>query len=111
VTEYAIETPIFVALCYHDAKHRYVDPLSGKKDSALIKKAIKKLFLIYSISDALYFVAQIFLEICLLQIFVVEAYKAAIYSSLFAWTIYFVSMNTIIRLEKFMQTDSIFVRS
>jgi hypothetical protein len=111
VTEYAIETPIFVALCYHDAKHRYVDPLSGKKDSALIKKAIKKLFLIYSISDALYFVAQIFLEICLLQIFVVEAYQAAIYSSLFAWTIYFVSMNTIIRLEKFMQTDSIFVRS
>jgi hypothetical protein len=95
LTEYAVETPIFVALFYHDIKRR------GKKDQRLIRNDIKRLFTAYSISDAVYFIAQIFLEIYLLQDSSLEAYQAAVYSSIMAWAIYFVIMNLVIKTKKF----------
>lgn len=101
LTEYAVETPIFVALFHYDIKRRYTDPLSGKKDQGLIRQDIKKVFTAYSISDAVYFVAQIFLEVYLLQDSALQAYQAAIYSSIVAWAIYFVIMNIVIKTEKF----------
>ena len=101
LTEYAVETPIFVALFYHDIKRRYTDPSNGKKDQRRIRNDIKRLFTAYSISDAVYFVAQIFLEIYLLQNSSLEAYQAAVYSSIMAWAIYFVIMNIVIKTKKF----------
>jgi hypothetical protein len=73
----------------------------GKKDQRLIRNDIKRLFTAYSISDAVYFVAQIFLEIYLLQNSSLEAYQAAVYSSIMAWAIYFVIMNIVIKTKKF----------
>ena len=101
LTEYAIETPIFFALFYFDIKRRYTHPLSGKKDQGQIRNDIKKVFMAYSISDAVYFVAQIFLEVHLLQDPALQAYQAAVYSSIVAWAIYFVIMNIVIKIEKF----------
>lgn len=102
--EYVIETPIFIGLSYYYyyRKHRYKnDPLSRKTNSFLIANQIKKLLVLYSISDALYFVAQTFILVYLLQISLMP-YQAVIYSSLLGWAIYFLSNNALVKIAKFM---------
>jgi hypothetical protein len=99
--EYCIETPIFIALSHYDCKKRYIDHSTRKRNQVLISNQIKKLFIIYSISDALYFVAQIILLVYMLQSSVLMPYQSVIYSSLMGWTIYFLSNNVLIKISKF----------
>jgi hypothetical protein len=101
LTEYCIETPIFIALSYYDCKNRYIELLTRKRNQVLIKNQIKKLFVVYSISDALYFIAQIILLGYLLQISGLLPYQSVIYSSLMGWTIYFLGNNVLIKISKF----------
>jgi hypothetical protein len=101
VIEYCIETPIFIALSHYDCKNRYIDPLTRKRNPVLIRNQLKKLFIIYSASDALYFTAQFFLLVYLLQFSVLMPYQSVIYSSLIGWTIYFLGNNVLIKISKF----------
>ena len=43
--EYGVYIPLFAVLFYLDNKNRYINPMTGQKDSAQIKNDIKKLFL------------------------------------------------------------------
>ena len=45
VVEYSIDTPIFAALYYKCNRYKYIDNLTGKKDSENIKHDIKNYLL------------------------------------------------------------------
>lgn len=99
VAEYTVEIPIFVTLFYYDNKQRY-SHLGGKKNLHMVKKDIAKLCMIFSISDAAYFLTLIFIEFYLLHSSSIQAYQAVIYSSVMAWVVYFIIVNTIIKIGK-----------
>ena len=91
--EYVIETPIFFVLYYIDNKKIYLDPVTGKKNLSAVKTDLKKLFAVFSLSDVIYAVALISIEFSLLQHSTAEPYQASLYSSLIAWSIFFVVVN------------------
>ena len=60
ISEYSVYFPILGLLFYRDNSHRYINPLTGKKDVKLIKTDIKKLLTALSISELAYSLSKIF---------------------------------------------------
>ncbi len=94
LSEYGVDIPFFAIAFYVDNMHRYHDPITGKKSTALIKQDIKKLVIAISASEAFYAVTKIFTHYQLLQ-YAVAPYQAAMASSLMAWTIFLVLVNVL----------------
>ena len=79
--EYAVYIPLFAIFYYLDNKGRYVDALTGKKNYAIIKSDLIKLFTIFSISEVIYSVAKVSIHFQLMQISF-EPYQATMIASL-----------------------------
>jgi len=75
VIGYAVYIPLFAFLFYRDNKAKYIDPLTGKKNSNRIKNDIKKLFTAFSISEAIFIVSKTYIHYFLL-VSSVEPYQA-----------------------------------
>ena len=100
--EYAVYIPLFGLFYYFDNKEKYVDPLSGKKNYAIIKNDIIKLFAIFTISEVIYSVSKVSIHFQLMQISF-EPYEASMIGSFTAWFIFLVVINysaKIVRLFK-----------
>jgi hypothetical protein len=104
--EYTIDTPVLAVLFYRDNKSRYEDPLTGKKDSKMIKEDIKKLFAAFSITEFVYCVTKVSLQYQLLHNTSLQAYEAATLSSLAAWGSFFILINTTIVAMKLSKTQT-----
>jgi hypothetical protein len=94
--EYGVYIPLFAMLFYLDNKNRYIDPITGHKDRALIKRDIKKLFSAFSISELIYSVCKISSQYYLLQRNV-EPYQASMLSAILGWLVFLVCINTSIK--------------
>jgi len=90
--EYAVYIPIFAILYYLDNRGRYVDVLTGKKNYAIIKSDLIKLFTIFSISEVIYSVAKVSIHFQLMQISF-EPYQATMIASTTAWLIFLIIIN------------------
>ena len=84
--------PIFVVLFYIDNRYRYFDPLTGKKDSKIIKKDFRKLFTAFIISEIAYSFSKVSLTYQFLQAGALP-YQASMLGSLTASAISFVLIN------------------
>lgn len=90
--EYAVYIPLFGFLYYLDNKEKYVDRISGKKNYAIIKNDIIKLFAIFSISEIIFSVSKVSIHFELMQISF-EPYHASMIASFSAWFIFLVIIN------------------
>jgi hypothetical protein len=90
--EYSIYIPIFVLFFYHDNKNKYVDPVTGERNKAVIKNDIIKLFTIFSVSEIIYAVSKVSIHFQLMQISF-EPYQASMTGSIAAWIIFLVLIN------------------
>jgi len=90
--EYSIYIPIFALFFYHDNKNKYVDPVTGLKNNALIKRDILKLFTIFSVSEVVYAVSKVSIHFQLMQMSF-EPYQASIIGAISAWIIFLVLIN------------------
>jgi hypothetical protein len=90
--EYAVYIPLFAFLYYLDNKEKYVDHISGKKNYAIIKSDVIKLFAIFSISEIIFSVSKVSFHFQLMQLSLVP-YLASIIASLSAWFIFLVIIN------------------
>ena len=90
--EYAVYIPIFAILYYLDNRGRYVNVLTGKKNYAIIKSDLIKLFTIFSISEVIYSVAKVSIHFQLMQISF-EPYQATMIASTTAWLIFLIIIN------------------
>ena len=91
-TEYGVYIPFFAFLFYRDNRHRYIDPLTGKRDSKKVRNDVKKLFATFSISEIIFAVTRTSAHYQLLQSGA-EAYQASMIGSLIAWAVFFVCIN------------------
>ena len=98
-TEYGVYIPFFAFLFYRDNKHRYTDPLTGKRNSKKLKDDVKKLFAAFSISEIIFAITRTSAHYQFLQ-GGVEPYQASMIGSLIAWAVFFVSINTGIKLVR-----------
>lgn len=99
LTEYLVYIPFFLILFYVDNRHRYRDPITGKRDIALMKQDIKKLAIAFSTSETIYAVTRISTQYQFLQ-FTTEPYQASMASSLISWAVFFVLINAIGKMVK-----------
>ena len=90
--EYSIYIPIFALYFYHDNKNKYVDPVTGQRNKAVIKNDIVKLFTIFSASEIIYSVSKVSIHFQLMQISF-EPYQASMTGSITAWIIFLVLIN------------------
>ena len=90
--EYSIYIPIFALYFYHDNKNKYVDPVTGLRNKAVIKNDIIKLFTIFSVSEVIYSVSKVSIHFQLMQISF-EPYQASMIGSIAAWIIFLVLIN------------------
>jgi hypothetical protein len=99
-TEYGMFFPFFAFLFYRDNKHRYKDPLTGKRDSKIIKKDIRKLFTTFSVSEIVYASSKISFIYQFLQLQIAAPYQTAIISTSIAWMLSSMTINIMIKVLK-----------
>jgi hypothetical protein len=90
--EYGVYIPFFAFLFYRDNKQKYIDLLTGKRDSKKLGNDVKKLFATFSISEIIFAVTRTSAHYQLLQSGA-EAYQASMIGSLIAWAVFFVCIN------------------
>ena len=90
--ECSIYIPIFALYFYHDNKNKYVDPVTGLRNKAVIKNDIIKLFTIFSVSEIIYSVSKVSIHFQLMQMSI-EPYQASMIGSIAAWIIFLVLIN------------------
>jgi hypothetical protein len=89
---YAVYIPLFAFLFYRYNKAKYIDPLTGKKNSNKIKNDVKKLFTAFSISEAVFIVSKTYIHYSLL-VSSIEPYQAYSLAEFVSWIIYFISIK------------------
>ena len=92
LTEYCVYIPLFVILFYLDNRYRYIDPLTGKKDSKLLKRDLRKLFTAFIITEIAYSISKVSSTYQFLQAGALP-YQASMLGSLTASVISFVLIN------------------
>jgi hypothetical protein len=95
--EYCIYLPVFATLFYVDNRIRYIEPATGRRDSGRPWKDIKKLFTAFSVSEAIFSITRVLVQYGLLQAGS-QPYEASMVSSLVAWGVFFVAINSIVKL-------------
>jgi hypothetical protein len=100
VIGYASYLPIFAYLYYRDNKGRYVDPNTGTMDLNKLLPDVRKLFAAFSISECIFIVTKTYIHFSQLELGYLEAYQAYFVAEIIAWSIYFASMNTILKAVK-----------
>jgi len=96
---YCVYIPIFAFLFYRDNKSRYMDPLTGKKNSKNIREDIMKLFGTFTVSEVIYIAIKLYIHYSLLQLHV-QPYQALAIAELTAWGVFLISINTDIKVAK-----------
>jgi hypothetical protein len=97
--EYGVYIPAFAALFYADNRSKYVDPATGRRDSGRLRQDIKKLFAAFSVSEVIFAITRVLTQYGLLQAGS-QPYEASMASSLVAWGVFFVAMNSMARLVR-----------
>jgi hypothetical protein len=96
---YCVYIPVFAFLFYRDNKSRYIDPLTGKKNSKNIREDIMKLFGAFTVSEVIYIAVKLYIHYSLLQLFV-QPYQALTIAELTAWGVFLISINIGIKVAK-----------
>ncbi|MFY9872275.1 MAG: hypothetical protein WAK17_21395 [Candidatus Nitrosopolaris sp.] len=99
---YCVYIPIFAFLFYRDNKSRYIDPLTGKKNSKNIREDITKLFGAFTVSEVIYIAVKLYIHYSLLQLYV-QPYQALTIAELTAWGVFLISINTGIKVAKLLK--------
>lgn len=92
VIGYGVYIPLFAFLFYRDNKTKYMDSLTGKKNSNKIKNDLRKLFTAFTISEAIFIISKTYIHYSLLVAFV-EPYQAYTFAEFVSWIIYLVTIN------------------
>lgn len=99
LVEYGIYIPVFAILYYLDNRSKYVDPATGRRDSRRAIQDIKKLFAAFSVSEVIYSITKVLMQYWLLQAGT-QPYEASMASSLTAWGVFFISINSMAKLVR-----------
>ena len=94
---YCVYIPVFAFLFYRDNKSRYIDPLTGKKNSKNIREDIMKLFGAFTVSEVIYIAVKLYIHYSLLQLYV-QPYQALTIAELTAWGVFLFQLIQVLKL-------------
>ena len=97
--EYSVYIPAFATLFYVDNRKKYVDPATGRRDSRRVSQDMKKLLVSFSVSEVIFSITRVLMQYGLLQVGS-QPYEASMASSLVAWGMFFVVINSTAKLVK-----------
>ncbi len=97
--EYTVYIPAFATLFYVDNRKKYVDPDTGRRDSRRVLQDMKKLFAAFSVSEVIFSITRVLMQYGLLQVGS-QPYEASMTSSLVAWGMFFLAINSMAKLVK-----------
>jgi hypothetical protein len=97
--EYTVYIPAFATLFYVDNRKKYVDAATGRRDSRRVSQDMKKLFASFSVSEVIFSITRVLMQYELLQVGS-QPYEASMASSLVAWGMFFVAINSMAKLVK-----------
>ena len=100
ITDIGVYLVAFAGLFYIDNRKKYIDMITGKRDSNRFKQDAKKIVTALSVSEVVYMIGKFTSIYLLLQSNVAPPYQVAILSTLLAGGFSTVSANLMIKAQK-----------
>ncbi|MDQ4102129.1 MAG: hypothetical protein M3115_08100 [Thermoproteota archaeon] len=100
ITDTGIYLAAFSGLFYIDNRKKYIDVITGKRDSIRFRKDAKKIVTALGVSEVVYIIAKFTSIYLLLQANIAPPYQIAMLTTLLAWVFYIVTANLMIRAQK-----------
>jgi hypothetical protein len=100
ITDTGVYLVAFAGLFYIDNRKKYIDMITGKRDSNRFKQDAKKIVTALSVSEVVYMIGKFTSIYLLLQSNVAQPYQVAILSTLLAGGFSTVSANLMIKAQK-----------
>jgi hypothetical protein len=100
MTDTGVYFAAFAGLFYIDNRKKYVDDVTGKRDSTRLRRDAKKIVTALGVSEVVYIIAKFTSIYLLLQANVSPPYQVAILTTLLAWVFYIITANLMIKAQK-----------
>ena len=100
ITDVGVYITAFVGLFYIDNRKKYVDVVTGTRDSNMFKKDAKKIVTALGVSEVVYMIGKFTSIYLLLQSDVAPPYQVAMLSTLLAGGFSTVTANLMVKTQK-----------
>ncbi len=100
ITDTGVYLAAFAGLFYIDNRKKYIDTVTGKRDSNRFKQDAKKIVTALGVSEVVYMIGKFTSIYLLLQSNVAPPYQVAMLTTLLAWVFYIVTANLMIKAQK-----------
>ncbi len=100
ITDTGVYLAVFAGLFYIDNRKKYIDTVTGKRDSSRFKQNAKKIVTALGVSEVVYIIAKFTSIYLLLQSNVAPPYQIAMLSTLLAGVFSIVTANLMIKAQK-----------
>jgi hypothetical protein len=100
MTDTGVYFAAFAGLFYIDNRKKYVDDVTGKRDSTRLRQDAKKIVTALGVSEVVYIIAKLTSIYLLLQANVAPPYQVAMLTTLLTWVFYIITANLMIKAQK-----------
>jgi hypothetical protein len=100
ITDIGVYLVAFTGLFYIDNRKKYIDNVTGKRDSNRFKQDAKKIVTALGVSEVIYMIGKFTSIYLLLQSNVAPPYQVAMFSTLLAGAVSTVTANLMIKAQK-----------
>jgi hypothetical protein len=100
ITDSGVYLATFAGLFYVDNRKKYINIVTGKRDSNRFKQDAKKIVTALGVSEVVYMIAKFTSIYLLLQANVALPYQVAMLTTLLAWVFYIVTVNLMVKAQK-----------
>ena len=100
ITDTGVYFAVFACLFYIDNRKKYIDTVTGKRDSNRFKQDVKKIVTALGVSEVVYMIGKFTSIYLLLQANIAPPYQVAILSTLLAGVFSTVTANLMIKAQK-----------
>src|SRR5918999_2010046 len=90
----------FAGLFYIDNRKKYIDTVTGMRDSNRFKQDAKKIVTALGVSEVIYMIGKFTSIYLLLQSNIAPPYQIAMLTTLLAWVFYIVTVNLMVKAQK-----------
>ena len=100
ITDTGIYLAVFACLFYIDNRKKYIDIVTGKRDSTRLKQDARKIVTALGVSEVVYIISKFVSIYLLLQTNAAAPYQVAMLTTLVAWVFYMITANLMVRAQK-----------
>lgn len=100
ITDTGVYLAAFACMFYIDNRKKYIDILTGKRDSSRLKHDARKIVTALGVSELVYIITKFISIYLLLQTNAASPYQVAMLTTLVAWVFYIITANLMVRVQK-----------